>query len=310
MTGRQFALLVALALTWGCSYLFIKVIVDAGVSPIGMAAARTSLGALSLIPFAWHSRAGFRQSRRAWLLMLGLGLLNFAIPWTLFGVAGKHVPSGVSAVANASAPLWSALLAAALLHTERLTIPRVAGLILGFAGVLVLMAGDLAGISGAHAGSILLILLATLCYGFSSVSIRRWLGDVPAVPLSTVQVGTAAVALSGLSLVSDGFDGAEVETKVWLSILALGGVGSGLAVVVYMYLIQSVGPVRASVVTYMIPPVGVFLGWAVLDEAIGWNLGVALLLILAGVALVQGLKPARLFARLSPGARAAAAAAD
>ena len=309
MTSRQLALLVGLALVWGCSYLFIKVIVDAGVSPIGMAAARTSLGALSLAPFAWHARSGFRQSRWVWVGMVGLGILNFAIPWTLFGVAGKHVPSGVSAVANASAPLWSAILAASLLHTEKLTAPRVAGLLLGFAGVLVLMANDLGDVSAAHAGSIAVILLATLCYGFSSVSIRRWMDGVSAVPLATVQVATAGVSLSMLSLATGGFEGADLSRRVLLSILALGGIGSGVAVVVYMYLIQSLGPVRASVVTYLIPPVGVFLGWAVLDEAIGWNLAAALVLILAGVGLVQGVKVRR-FVRWIPGLSAPAAAAS
>jgi drug/metabolite transporter (DMT)-like permease len=300
VTGRQFALLTVLALTWGCSYLFIKVIVEGGVEPIGMAGARTALGTLTLLPFAWFGRAGFRQPRSAWAGMIGLGFLNFAIPWTLFGVAGKHVPSGVSAVANASAPLWSAILVAILLRSDRMTPSRMIGLLLGFAGVLVLMGEDLSNVSGSHAGSIALILLATLCYGFSSVAIRKWLSSVPPVPLATVQVGSAAVGLMTLAFATGAFAEADMNAKVTLSMLALGGIGSGLAVVVYMHLIQNLGPVRASVVTYMIPPVGVFLGWLVLDEPIGWNLAASLALILAGVALVQGLAPRWLLARFQP----------
>ena len=299
MTSRQFAVLCALAIAWGCSFLFVKVIVDAEIDPLGMSAARTFLGALTLIPFAWAARAGFRQPRAAWLGMLALGLLNFAIPWTLFGVAGQHVPSGVSAVANAATPLWSAILATFFLKSESLGPRRVAGLAIGFAGVLVLMAGDLNDLSWGETGSILLILIATLCYACSAVSIRKWLSGVPSVPLATVQVATASALLFPLAVATGAYDGAEWEPNVVASLVALGALGSGLAVVAYMYLIRNVGPVRASVVTYLVPPIGVFLGWAVLDEQIGWNLAIALILILTGVALVQGISTGWLRARLA-----------
>ena len=289
MTSRQFGLLCALAAVWGCSFLFIKVIVEAGIDPMGMSAARTLLGALTLAPFAFVARAGFRQPRRTWAIMLGLGVLNFAIPWTLFGVAEQHVPSGAAAVANASAPLWSAIVATMLLQTDSLDARRVSGLLVGFLGVVVLMGDDLTHLTGSEAVSVGLILVATLCYATSAVTIRRWVSDVPPIPLATVQVATAATILMPFALASGAYSNADFSLKVFASAGALGGFGSGLAVVAYMYLIQKTGPVRASVVTYMAPPIGVVLGWLVLDEAIGWNLVAALGFILAGVALVQGL---------------------
>lgn len=294
MTSRQFAILCALAAVWGCSFLFIKVIVEAGIEPMGMSGARTLLGALTLVPFAWRARAGFRQTKRTSAMMFGLGVLNFAIPWTLFGVAEEHVPSGAAAVANASSPFWSAILATLLLHTDRLDGRRVAGLLLGFVGVLVLVGNDLTELSGAETASIGLILLATLCYSISAVTIRRWLSSVPSVPLATVQVTTATALLVPMAIASGAYSEAQISAKVLLSIGALGALGSGLAVVAYMYLIQKTGPVRASVVTYMAPPIGVFLGWLLLDEAIGWNLLLALTCILGGVALVQGVGFARI----------------
>jgi len=293
MTNRQLGILGALALTWGCSFLLIKVLVDAGVGAIGISGSRTALGALTLLPFAWFARAGFRQSRSTWAALLGLGVLNFAIPWTIFGIAEEHVPSGAAAVANASTPLWSAILATVLLKADPIGPQRVAGLALGFAGVVLLVGDDLAGLSGAEAASIGLILVATLCYATSAVSIRRWLRHVPAVPLATAQVSTAAVLLLPAALLSGAFSGAEMGGRQVASMIGLGAAGSGLAVVGYMYLIQNLGPVRASVVTYMVPPIGVFLGWLVLDEPIGWNLLAALACILAGVALVQGVGPSR-----------------
>ena len=300
MTAKQGLILIALSLVWGCSFLFIKVIVDAGVDPLGMSAVRTSLGAATLMPFAWAARAGFRQPRATWLALLGLGVLNFAIPWTIFGIAETHVPSGAAAVANASMPLWSALLATMLLRADRLGPQRIAGLGLGFLGVIVLMGGDLTDLSGSEAGSILLILVATLSYGTSAVSIRRWLGHVPPIPLATAQVTTAAFLLVPAALLTGAYSDADISTKVVVNAAALGAFGSGLAVVGYMYLIQTVGPVRASVVTYMVPPIGVLLGWIFLDEAIGWNLVAALAFILAGVALVQGTNVRRIRRRTPP----------
>lgn len=298
MTSRQFGILCALAAVWGCSFLFIKVIVEAGVEPMGMSGARTLLGAATLAPFAFAARAGFRQPKRAWALMVGLGVLNFAIPWTLFGVAEQHVPSGAAAVANASAPLWSAIIAAALLRADRLDARRIAGLLVGFLGVVVLMGNDLTDLNGGEAASVGLILFATLCYATSAVAIRRWVREVPPIPLATVQVATAATILMPLALLSGAYSDADLSAKVFASAAALGGLGSGLAVVAYMYLIQKAGPVRASVVTYMAPPIGVVLGWLVLDEAIGWNLVAALGFILAGVGLVQGIGVGWLRARL------------
>lgn len=298
MTSRQFGLLCALAAVWGCSFLFIKVIVDAGIEPMDMSGARTMLGAATLAPFAFAARSGFRQPARIWLLMLGLGVLNFAIPWTLFGFAEQHVPSGAAAVANASAPLWSALVASMLLSADRLDARRIAGLLMGFLGVVVLMGNDLTNLTGGEAASVGLILLATLCYATSAVTIRRWVRNVPPIPLATVQVTTAACILMPLAVISGAYSEAEWSWNVFASAGALGGFGSGLAVVAYMYLIQEAGPVRASVVTYMAPPIGVVLGWLVLDEAIGWNLIAALGFILGGVALVQGIGAGWIRARL------------
>lgn len=287
MTSRQFGILCALASVWGCSFLFIKVIVDAGVDPIGMSGARTLLGAATLAPFAWRSRAGFRLPLRMWAFMVGLGVVNFAIPWTLFGIAEQHVPSGAAAVANASTPLWSALVAAFMLKADPLDARRAAGLLTGFAGVVILVGEDLTSVAGAQAAGIGIILFASLLYALSSVSIRRWAAEVQPIPLATVQVATAACLLMPAALASGAYSDANFSWKVFASIAALGGLGSGVAVVAYMYLIQQAGPVRASVVTYMAPPIGVVLGWLVLGEDIGWNLVLALGCILAGVALVQ-----------------------
>jgi drug/metabolite transporter (DMT)-like permease len=288
--------MLSLALVWGASFLFIRVLADAGIAPLGISAGRTAFGIATLAPFAWIARHQFPRARRTWLALAGLGLVNFALPWTLFGFGEKHVASGAASIINSGMPMWSAVFSTILIRTERLTPARVGGLLLGFAGVTAIMGAGLGNLGGNSVRGMLAIVLATVCYGFSGVSIRRWLGHVPALPLTIGQIGFACLVLMPAALVTGAYSDASMGAAEWTSMILLGAAGSGIAVAVYMWLIAQVGPVRAAVVTYMMPPIGVTLGWLLLDEAIGWNLVAGLVLIVLGVALVQGVPLVKLAA--------------
>jgi drug/metabolite transporter (DMT)-like permease len=288
MKGPQIAALLFVSGVWGASFLFIRVLVDAGVEPLGISAGRTALGTLALLPFGWYWRRHIPREPSTLALLAGLGVLNFALPWTLFGFAQQHVTSGAASIANAAMPLWAAIFAALLIRTERLTVLRAAGLFAGFAGVAVLAAPS-AGDFGGSLRGIPLIVGATMCYGISTVSIRKWLHGVHASMITLGQIGVAAMLLVPLAAATGAYSGAEMRWNEWTSLAVLGLLGSGTTVMAYMWLIGQVGPVRASVVTYLIPPTGVFLGWLLLDEAIGWNMIAGVALILVGVSAVQGL---------------------
>ncbi|MGE5597325.1 MAG: DMT family transporter [Hyphomicrobiales bacterium] len=288
MTPRQLTALLAMAAIWGGSFLYVRVLIDAGIAPTGISGIRTVVGMLSLLPVAIAMRRQFPRDGRTWLALLALGFLNFAVPWTLVAMSEEHIPSGVASIVNSAMPLWTAIFAVALIRNERLTAVQVMGLVLGFLGVVALLGEDLADLGGDSARGVALMLLATACAGLSSVIIRRWLLHVPPLPLTIGQVGFASCMLVPLAIGSGAYDGASFGLKEAASALALGGLGSGVAVVAFMWLIGQIGAVRAVVVTYLIPPIGVFLGWAVLDEPIGWNLVLGLSLVAGGVALVQG----------------------
>lgn len=294
MTSRQLTILLALALIWGSSFLFIRVLVDADVDPLGVAAARLAVGSLILIPISWMVRDQLPRDRKTWLLLAGLGIFNFALPWTLIPLSQQHIPSGVASIANSCTPLWASVLAAVMVPGEHLTTRRMAGLGMGFVGITALVADDLSGINGEAMWGILGVVLATLLYGMSAVFIRLRMSHVRPIPLTVGQIGVAAVVMIPLAFATDAYGDARMGVPEWASLAALGGLGSGIAVVAYMSLIGSLGPVRASVVTYLMPPVGVFLGWILLDEELGWHLVVASLLIVSGVALVQNLPLSRL----------------
>lgn len=244
---------------------------------------------LTLVPFAWASRHAFPRDRRTWAALAALGVVNFAAPWTLVALSQEHIPSSVASIVNSAMPLWAGIFSAILIRSERLTAIQVAGLMLGFLGVVAIMGADLGDFGGDSVLGVTIMLLATSMYGSSTVFIRRYMSHVTPVALTVGQVGFAAILLLPLAFATGAFEEAAFGGAEISAVLALGALSSGLAIVLFMWLIREVGPVRASVVTYMMPPIGVFLGWAVFSEPIGWNLLVGLLLIATGVALVQGL---------------------
>jgi drug/metabolite transporter (DMT)-like permease len=293
VTSRQFTAFLLVAVIWGSSFLFIKVLIDGGTDAVGISAARTVLGVATLTPLAVLGRSSFPRRRRTWAALGGLGIINFALPWTLFSIGQRYVPSGFGAIMNAAQPLWAAALATLLIKGEAASRIQVAGLVIGLAGGVVLVQER---IQGLDRGSLLgapLMLLATLLYALSVVSIRRWLRDVPALPLTYVQIGVAAIALLPYALSSGAWDDASYGWPEWASMLTLGCLSSGVIAVLYMWLNGAIGPVRAAAVTYLMPPVGVALGAVLLDEAVTWSMGAGLALIIPGIALAQGLAPRR-----------------
>ena len=250
----------------------MRVLVVAGMEPFGVSGARCLLGTIALAPLAVLLRGRFPRDRKTWTWLVALGLFNFAIPWTLFSLGQKHVPSGIGSIANSALPLSAAVISTIMIKTERLGPTRIVGLLLGFAGVLVVVSGRVDGLDEESLLGIPPMLLATLFYGVCIVSIRKYLSHVPALPLTFAQIGVAALALMPLALATGSFSDVSMGWQEWTSLLVLGVAGSGLTPVLYMWLIGEVGPVRAGVATYLMPPVGLLLGRVFLGEAVGWSM--------------------------------------
>lgn len=288
MTPRVWVLLGGVSGVWGASFLFIRILLQHGVEPEGVAFGRTALGAASLLPVAALRWWDLPRDGRTWGRLALLATVNFALPWSLVAYAQQQVTSGVAAIGNASMPLWTAVFSTFALRLEPLSGARSLGLALGFGGVILLVGDDL-GRGSEVLGGIPVIVTATMLYAASAVAIRRWYADLSPFALTFGQVAFASLFLAPIALSTGAFARAEWDGGALLSLALLGGVGSGVAVLGYMALLREVGPTRASVVTYLIPPTGVLLGWAVLDEPVGPNVVLALLCIATGVALVQGI---------------------
>lgn len=283
---------VLLAVTWGASFLFIKVGLE-GLSPAQVVLARLVAGAIALGVACAVTRQALPRGRNLWLHLLVVALLLCVMPFLLFAWAEQRIPSGLASIFNATTPLMTMLVAFASLPAERPTRGRLIGLIVGFLGVLVVL-GPWRGIAlgGLIAGQ-LACLAATACYGIAFVYLRRFVSPyrLPAISVATVHVGLGAgvmLLLSPLVALSP----VRITVPVLLAVLALGVLGTGLAYVWNTNVVAGLGATNASTGTYLTPTVGVVLGVALLGEQVHWNEPIGAVVVILGIALTQGrLKP-------------------
>lgn len=292
MRSRAPVVLIALGGVWGASFLFIKVAVDE-IAPLEVAGGRLFFGALAVVLVMAVKRRPVPHSPSLIAKVALMGLLSNVVPFTLIAWAEVHIDSGIASVLNSTMPLFTALFAAAILAEERFTAGRLAGLIVGFLGVVALSGGDILRITDNDVLGQLAVVGASACYGAGAVYARTLLRSEDPLGLSALQLILATLLAVLLSLAVEGPPEYSMSVKGWLSLLTLGVVGSGFAYVAYLWLIDNLGSVRASLVTYIIPAVGLLLGWSVLDEEIGLSTILGAALIILGIATVmQGQAPA------------------
>jgi drug/metabolite transporter (DMT)-like permease len=283
--------LLALGATWGASFLFIKVIVEE-TSALEVAQGRLFFGALAVGAVMAIRRTRLRWPPSLWLQVAVWALVSLVAPFTLIAWAEEHIDSGTASVLNSTMPLFTTLFAAIFLMEEQLTPVRGAGLVVGFLGVIVLTGGDIYDFSDSSVLGQLAVVGAAACYGAGAVYARGLLKRAEPLELSGAQLVLGAMLALPIMLAVRGTPDYSLSVEAWLSLLTLGVMGTGIAIVAYMWLVDNIGSVRSSLVTYIIPIVGLFLGWAVLDESIGVNTLLGGALIIAGVAAVmRGLAP-------------------
>lgn len=292
---------LALSLIWGASFLFIKVGLE-GLSPAQVVLGRILLGALTLAVIMTVTRRRWPRDRRVWGHMVVVGAFFCAIPFTLFAWAEQYVPSSLASIYNATTPIMTLLLTPLVLRSERLDRTRVAGLVVGIVGVVVLTgpwqlfgSGDVRATIPAQ----LACLGATVSYGFAGLYLRRFVSGLPydSVTLSSVQLTMAsAVVLLLAPFTARG--PVSLSVPVVLSVAALGIVGTGIAYIWFTRIIRDWGAARASTVTYLAPVVGVVLGVLVLGESIHWYEPVGGAIVIGGILVSQGVTLRR--ARVAP----------
>jgi drug/metabolite transporter (DMT)-like permease len=284
VSRRSVALLLTLSAFWGASYLFIKVAVDE-LEPTVMMFFRLAIAAALLLGFVAHTGA-LRDVARAWRAGLVLGVVNAALPFCLIAWGEQHVDSGVAAIANATVPLFNALLVVRFLPSERLSRTRLAGVLLGLAGVAVLTGGQpSAGGWWAVAGT-LAVVVASLAYAAGGVYGQLRVRGTPGPVLAAASMTGGALVLFPIALFQ--LPDEVPSGKAVGSVLALAVLGTALAQLILYRMLRLHGSSRLSLVTYLMPPIALFYGALLLDEPLRPEAVGGLALILAGVAVGSG----------------------
>ena len=291
-------LLLPLAALWGASFLFIKVAVR-DLEPTVLMTGRLGLSALALLPVLLVQRRGrvVTDLRAVAYPGVVLGIVNSAIPFTLIAWGEMHVDSGVAAIANASTPLWVALVAIPFLASERAAGLKLVGIVLGLVGVGVLAGAEPSGGGWAILGT-LAVVLASFCYGASNIWIQPRFPTGRVVALVTVSMAVGTVVLLPLAVLQH--PSSAPGWKPIASVIVLAVAGTSVGLLVYYRMLELYGSARASLVTYLAPVAALAYGVGLLDEPLGASELIGLALILGGVALGSGL--VRPFRRPAPAA--------
>ncbi|MEV7019342.1 DMT family transporter [Streptomyces sp. NPDC093991] len=281
----------ALSLIWGFSFLLIKVGTQ-GYAPFQVTLGRLAFGTAVLAVAMAVRREGLPRGARTWGHLAVAGFLLNALPFSLFAFAELTIPSTLAGICNATSPLWGMALSLVALREDRPTRVRVAGLGLGFLGVLTVL-GAWQGFEGLDARGTALALIASLSYPVGWIYVRRTLAGSSHSHLSLTG-GQLLLATVQLAIVTPLFTSAPSGLAVGplLAIAALGTLGTGLAVLVQYGIVAEVGPTTGQMVTYFVPVIAAAAGVLLLGETLTWSTPVGAAVVLAGAALTQ-VKPKR-----------------
>lgn len=268
MTGRVWLLLGILSLLWGGSFFFIGIAVRE-LPPLTIVASRVALAALVLLPALHLMGQHLPRERAIWLAFFGMGLLNNVIPFTLIVWGQSQIPSGLASILNATTPISTAIVAHVFTSDEKLTANRMLGVLLGLAGVAVMLGADLLGGLGQNIAAQAACLLATLSYACAGVFGRRFrrMAVPPPVTAGGQLIASTIMLLPLAALVDKPWTLALPGWPVLVALLALAVLSTALAYVIFFRVMAAAGS-NVNLVTLLVPVSAILLGVLVLGETL------------------------------------------
>lgn len=286
MQPKHWTAFIFLGGVWSASFLWIKIALDE-IGPNTLVAWRVLFGLLFAGGAVLLQRKAWPRDWAGWLPFLVLGVTSVAIPFFLITWGELSIDSAVASILNATVPLFTIVIAHLFLQDDKMTVQRVAGLFIGFIGVVVLLSEDL--LAGVH-GSVLgqaAVILASIFYAGSSVYARRKTQSAPGLVRGAAPLVSATIVMWMLAPVLESPFKVPQLPITWIAVLWLGILGSGLALILWYYLLHEIGPTRTGMVTYIFPLGGVILGVIFLNEHLSWQLAVGALLIISSIIVVN-----------------------
>jgi len=285
---KEWAAFITLSVfAWGTSFLWIKIGVEE-LGPFMLVMYRLFFGLVIIWPAILLMRKADFSDLKPIAIMVGVGLINTAIPFTLISFGEQYIDSGLAGILNGTVPLITILIAHLALHDDRFSPQKGVGLVLGFVGLIILLGGNFAGYSITEGlWGQLAIVGASILYATSSVVVRRFLRGQHPLQIAAVSMSSAFVFISIATPIFEGGYAIPQLTETWIAVLWLGMIGTAIAYMLYFYLIQSWGPTRSTMVTYVMPVAAVILGVIFLNESLTTQIIIGGLLIITGVAAVN-----------------------
>ncbi|QNM84025.1 DMT family transporter [Sphingomonas sabuli] len=289
MGRTEWAMLGLLALIWGSAFLFIKVAVQDFV-PVTYVWFRLVIAAAALAGGLALLGRPLRLPWRVWGAIAILAILNNIVPFMLFGWGQQHIASGLAAILQATTPIFAVLAAHFLTVDEKLVVRRLVGVLVGFAGVAVMIGPQIVGDSGNHLVAQLACLVGSLLYALAGIFARRFqaMGVAP-LQLAAGQFVAGAIMLAPVALLfGQPFDSLPTSWQAWGAVAVLALVCSAFAYIVFFRLLERAGATNSMLVTLLVPPIAILVGAAVLGERLSINQFAGLGLIALGLAAIDG----------------------
>lgn len=289
MNRGDWLILCTLALIWGSAFFFIGVAVR-HVQPLTYVWLRLTIAAAAMWLFLAFKRERVNLPRQVWGSIFLLALLNNALPFALFGWGQTHIASGLASILNATTPIWGVLVAHVLTDDERMSPRKLAGVLLGFGGVAIMIGPSLLTDLGSAALAQLACVAAAFSYALAAVYARRFrrLGISP-LNVTTGQLTAGALMMFPLSMIAEQpWSHALPPLPAWGAIVALGVLCSAIAYVLYFRLIDSAGATNALLVPLLVPPIAILLGGLFLGELLAPQDFLGLGVIILGLVAIDG----------------------
>ncbi len=286
MKLKHWIIFILLGAIWSASFLWIKIAL-AEIGPLTLVAYRVGLGLLTGLVVALLLRIPLPRDWKTWRVFAVLGIFNVAIPFFLITWGELTIDSAVASILNATVPLFTIVFAHIFLRDDKMTVPRVVGLLIGFAGVVLLLSQDIS--AQAHNSVIgqVAVIVASASYAVSYIYARRNTQEIPGEIRGTLPLLSALIIIGALAPVAEAPFEIPQLPLTWIGLLWLGVLGTGLALIMQYYLVHEIGPTRATLVTYLLPLGGVVLGVVFLHEDLTWQLVAGAALIISSIAVVN-----------------------
>jgi drug/metabolite transporter (DMT)-like permease len=283
---KEWLLILLLSVIWGASFFFVEVAVKT-ITPFTIVMYRVGFAALILLGVVRFTGRHLPSSLKVWAGLLGLGVLNNVIPFSLITWGQTIIDSSLASILNAFAPVFSVILAHFLTKEEPLTPNRLTGVVFGWLGVAVLIGVDSIRGAGLQVAGQAAVLGAAFLYAWAAIFARRFKQLDPVVVAAGMLTGSTLVMVP-LAFVLERPWSLEPTLLTWGALLGLSAISTALAYIIYFYVLARAGATNILLVTFLIPISAIFLGVVVLGETPGWNAFVGMIMIFIGLAAIDG----------------------